>query len=170
LLGGHGRELDDRPPELAHEAEGDLLALALAQEHPSAFAEREAGHVAKPQGAGRLGRCLAVEQVADELREGAQRAEHPRQGRAPPDLDEVGLHQRRPGRGDVGVDDDGELVGDVVEGQDLVHDRACGDGVHEAMIDAGRARAIRGPHGWGCVVFPIRRPTPLGGGPRGWRG
>ena len=51
------RELDQRPPELADEPEGDFLVLALAKESPASLIKWDPCHVRKRIDFGGFGGC-----------------------------------------------------------------------------------------------------------------
>ena len=78
LLGGFDPgELDDRSPELADQAQRDLLARALIEQDPAALCHRDRLQVAQPHRRRRLGRPLTVNQVPHDLWQHAQSAQHP---------------------------------------------------------------------------------------------
>jgi hypothetical protein len=104
--------------------------------------------IAQPHRFRRLRRTLAVQQVADELGEHPQHAEHPDQRRPRADLQEVDVEQRLPCRRPVGLDDDRYRVGDVVDRQDLLGE-----------LELRHRSATLRCRGWPSSTCPTSPPT-----------
>jgi hypothetical protein len=67
-----------------------------------------------------------MEQMADDLRQHPQRAEHPDQRRVAPHLQQVDVEQRPPGHFAIGVGDGRDGIGDVIDGKELVGEPKIG--------------------------------------------
>jgi hypothetical protein len=123
-IGADLRVLDHRPPELADQTEGDLLARSFAEQDPATLLGLHLGELTDAQRFGRMRRTFAVQQLTDDLGKHAKRAG---ERDAFTDLEQVGVHQRFPDDLRLGVDDGRDLVRHVVDGEEVVSEH-CREG------------------------------------------
>lgn len=79
-------------------------------------------------------RRFPVQPVADDFRHHAKRSESCDEGPPATNLNEIDLHQRVPRRGDVGFDNGGDRVGNIVDRKDFFKQHGTRDSTSRAIV------------------------------------